>query len=607
MLRRVAKAGLYLAAWAFALGLALAWTGVHPANLIALVVIFFVVKICATGLLGSLDEMWSHTSLEDLVVLGFGVLASTLTLALALALTPALGSPAVALVDGVLTLALLSVARVAPRVYRELLLPKMRLRTRTVVIAGRADLVDLELRRVRRNLSDQQRVAGLLLEGPPLAGARLHRLRVLGLPDLQRLLAGRCLAEVTIVPPTTPSFSGPLQQLCSRYRVPFRPAASLLALTELLRSADQLLDRAPVENDDGTLRAAVADRCVLVTGAGGSIGRELALQLLRYSPRKLILVNRGENALFHAERMLLAANHVGCAIESHVLDVRSETAIQRVFARHRPNLVFHAAAHKHVPMMERHPCEAVLNNVGGVRVVAQAAHGYGAEAFIFISTDKAVRPSSIMGATKRLGELYVRAMAARSATRFVSVRFGNVLGSNGSVLPIFIEQVQQGGPVTVTHAEMTRYFMSIPEACCLVLRAASHGSGGELFVLDMGSPIRIVDLATRVIERAGLRPGEDVRIAFSGARPGEKIEEELMTDAERQQARQAGGVWSVAVEERPLELFSEQLAELLELAESGDDLEVRRQLSLLLLDCSWRSPRDDEETTTDAEPSVAAL
>jgi FlaA1/EpsC-like NDP-sugar epimerase len=397
-----------------------------------------------------------------------------------------------------------------------------------------------------------------------------------------------------MVPPASPGFAVGLQKLCSVHRVPFRPAASLGAMCELVDKAEQLLDRPPATEPEPQLAAAVAGKCVLVTGAGGSIGSELSLQLLACRPRKLILVNRGENSLFHAERALAAVNDGGCEIEGHVLDVRSEAAVQRLFARQRPQLVFHAAAHKHVPLMERHPSEAVLNNVGGVRVVAQATHGYGAEGFVFISTDKAVRPASVMGATKRIGELWVRAMAARSTTRFSSVRFGNVLGSNGSVLPIFIEQVQRGGPVTVTHEEMTRYFMSIPEACRLVLRAAARGKGGELFVLEMGQPTRIVDLASRVIERAGLRPGEDVRITFSGPRPGEKLNEELMTDRERASASVCDGVWSVTLEEPGLDRLAADIDELLELAQRGDDLEVRRLMRQMLPDCR-ELPRHGED------------
>ncbi len=610
------KSGLCLLAWLSALALAVAITGAHPAHPLLLAAVVLSVQLGAAALLGSFDELWSHTSIEDLVALVAGATLSTVMLTATLMVVPWLGPAQVALVDGALALVFLAVLRVAPRVWREVVRPLWRERTRQVVIAGRPELVDLELRRLSRQGRGKERVAGLVLDGPPLDGARLHRLRVLSRPELARMLARRRVHEVTVVPPASPEFIGTLSKLCAAERVPFRPAASLLALSDLLHSTEQLLDR-PVSRDaDASFRDSVAGKCVLVTGAGGSIGRELSLQLLACRPKKLILVNRGENALFHAERALAAAVADGravsgadeCVIEGHVLDVRSEGAVQRLFARHRPHLVFHAAAHKHVPLMERHPAEAVLNNIGGMRVVAQAAHGYGAESFVFISTDKAVNPTSIMGATKRVGELWTRAMAMRSSTRFVSVRFGNVLGSNGSVLPIFIEQVQRGGPITVTHADMTRYFMSIPEACRLVLRAAARGQSGALFVLEMGRPMRIVDLASRVIERAGLRPGEDIPIVFCGARPGEKFAEQLMSQRERACASVADGVWTVAIEELALERFSVEIDELLDVAQRGDDLEVRRRLVQLLPDGRrLETGRDDDEPFSEDSPAMAAM
>jgi len=612
MQARVVKSGICVVAWLCAFALAIVWTNASPLHLFVVVALFVIVKLIALGLLGCFDELWTHTSLEDLVALAIGVAASSLTLICLLALAPALGSPTLALVDGALTLVFLAGVRIVPRVYWELVRPRLQMRAvRAVVLAGRAEPVDLELRRLRRQPSHKVRVAGLFIDRPPADGGRLHRLRIIGRPELEDLIARRRVDEVTVVPPTTPEFANGLAQLCAAHQVPLRPAASLLALSELARSADQLLDRPSTTARSGALspQSLVEGRCVMVTGAGGSIGRELVLQVLVHRPRRLILVNRGENGLFHAERAVDAANVSGCQVDSFVLDVRCEEAVQRLFARHRPQLVFHAAAHKHVPLMERHPCEAVLNNVGGMRAVANAAHGYGAEAFVFVSTDKAVHPSSIMGATKRLGELYVRAMSVGSTTRFVSVRFGNVLGSNGSVLPIFIEQVQRGGPVTVTHGDMTRYFMSIPEACRLVLRAAAIGEGGELFVLDMGRPTRIVDLAARVIERAGLRPGEDIPIVFSGARPGEKLTEELMTDEERRGARQADGVWTVHVDAAPIERLSAGLDELLAVAHSGDDLAVRQRLAELLPDYRAADARNngvEDDVADRAAPSAAA-
>jgi FlaA1/EpsC-like NDP-sugar epimerase len=585
--------------------MALAFTGARPSHPATVLVLFIVIKLAATVALGNLNELWSHTSLEDLVALIGGSILTTLMLALGLAVVPQVAPPLLALADGAFTVVLLAPLRIAPRIYYELVRPRlMRSRSHSVVLAGRPELVDLELRRIRRRASAKERVAGLVLDGPTFDGALMHRLRILGRVELGRLIERKQVHEVTLVPPATPRFSGWLQELCTKQRIPCRSAASMLALNELCTHAEQLIDRWPQNREDPHVREAIAGRCIMVTGAGGSIGRELALQLLPFRPRKLILVNRGENALFQAERVLAAANDSRCQIEAYVLDVRSEAALQRLFVRHRPQVVLHAAAHKHVPMMERQPAEAVLNNVGGMRTVAEAAHGHGADSFVFISTDKAVHPASVMGATKRIGELQMRAMAQRGRTRFVSVRFGNVLGSNGSVLPIFIDQVQRGGPVTVTHPEMTRYFMSIPEACNLVLRAAARGRGGELIVLDMGKPMRIVDLAARVIERAGLRPGEDVPIIFSKPRPGEKLTEQLMFSGELPRATSVDGVWSIELDNPALDNFDELLDELLEVARSGDDLAVRRALKRLVPDFPGGEPAESTEEEESAAERV---
>ncbi|HTR53500.1 MAG TPA: nucleoside-diphosphate sugar epimerase/dehydratase [Kofleriaceae bacterium] len=294
---------------------------------------------------------------------------------------------------------------------------------------------------------------------------------------------------------------------------------------------DDLLGREPVQLDEAIVGGSIRGHVVLVTGAGGSIGSELCRQVARFAPRLLILVERFENALFEIHRELLAS-YPGLAIEPRVADVCDCTRMETIFRANAPHVVFHAAAHKHVPMMEHNPGEALKNNVGGTQTMAQLADRYHAGQFVLVSTDKAVNPSSVMGATKRLGEILCQAFAARSKTRFVTVRFGNVLGSNGSVIPIFREQIAKGGPVTVTHPEMSRYFMTIPEAAQLVLQAGAMGQGGEILILDMGKPIKIVDLATDLIELSGLKPHEDIKIVFSGVRPGEKLHEELSTSIE---------------------------------------------------------------------------
>ena len=324
-----------------------------------------------------------------------------------------------------------------------------------------------------------------------------------------------------------------------------------------------LLGRPPVNLDTPQLQRFLAGKRVLVTGAGGSIGSEICRQAMRFCPQRLLLVERAENCLFEIDREL-RHSWVGADVRPLVGDVCDGRRTTEIFHVHRPHVVFHCAAHKHVPMMEANPAEAIKNNVFGTKTAADAALAFGAEAFVLVSTDKAVNPSSVMGATKRFAELYVQSLnqkkpgarsqepegrqderlssstgswllasgSSSSPTRFLAVRFGNVLGSSGSVVPIFQRQIEAGGPVTVTHPRMMRYFMTIPEASQLVMQAGAIGRGGEIFVLDMGSPVRILDLARELIARNGLRAGEDIEIRFCGVRPGEKLNEELAGDGE---------------------------------------------------------------------------
>lgn len=326
-----------------------------------------------------------------------------------------------------------------------------------------------------------------------------------------------------------------------------------------------LLGRPVVNLDTPELQRFLAGKRVMVTGAGGSIGSEICRQAMRFCPQKMLLVERAENALFEIDRELREA-WVGAEIRPYVADICDQKRIEQIFRDEQPHVVFHCAAHKHVPMMEVNAAEAVKNNVFGTKTVADAAAMFNAHAFVLVSTDKAVNPTSVMGAAKRVAELYVQSMSAgqrhegtkarrhegepatsdpsfvpsclrtsvpSSSTRFVAVRFGNVLGSSGSVVPIFQRQIKAGGPVTVTHPEMRRYFMTIPEASQLVMQAGAIGKGGEVFVLDMGSPVRILDLAREMIRRSGLVIDRDVQIRFTGVRPGEKLYEELARDDER--------------------------------------------------------------------------
>jgi FlaA1/EpsC-like NDP-sugar epimerase len=316
-------------------------------------------------------------------------------------------------------------------------------------------------------------------------------------------------------------------------------------------SLHELLGRPPVNLDTPEIQRFLAGKRVMVTGAGGSIGSEICRQTMKFLPQRMLLVERAENNLFEIDREL-RHRWLGADIRPYLADICDAERIAQVFEAEQPQVVFHCAAHKHVPMMESNACEAIKNNVFGTQIVADTAARFEVDAFVMVSTDKAVNPTSVMGATKRVAELYVQSRSDSCHTRFVAVRFGNVLGSSGSVIPIFQKQIESGGPVTVTHPDMKRYFMTIPEASQLVMQAGAIGQGGEIFVLDMGEPIRILDLARELIARSGLRVGDDIEIQFTGVRPGEKLYEELSCDNEqiRPTSHAKIHVWQLPLAER---------------------------------------------------------
>ena len=300
-------------------------------------------------------------------------------------------------------------------------------------------------------------------------------------------------------------------------------------------SMGELLERRSVDIKMDEISDYIKDKTILVTGAGGSIGSELCRQIIRFKPRLLLLLGRGENSVFLVEKEL-SSHHALVKMISLIADIQDKKRLEDIFSFYQPQIIFHAAAHKHVPLMELNPSEAIKNNVWGTRNLADCAQKHKAERFIFISSDKAVNSTNIMGTSKRLAELVLQARAKDSGTRFVIVRFGNVLGSRGSVFHSFKEQIIKGGPVTITHPEMVRYFMTIPEGVKLVIQAGAMAKGGEVFVLDMGNPIKIIDLARKLINLAGLKLGKDIQIVFTGIRPGEKLVEEILTDRERVRA-----------------------------------------------------------------------
>jgi len=387
----------------------------------------------------------------------------------------------------------------------------------------------------------EYRLVGFLDDERAKWGAQIHGVQVLGgCERIKQICAEHSVDEILIAMPSASRKQiRRVVALCRGTNLRFKTLPAIADLiagraeVQQIRDVDinDLLGRAPVKLDDTDIAAFTAGRVVMVTGAGGSIGSEMCRQLARFHPAKLVLVEQAEQHLFEIDNEM-RLRFPDLPVSAHIADICDETRVERLFAQVKPSAVIHAAAHKHVPMMEHNAGEAIKNNVRGTRTIADAAVRHQCEKFVMISTDKAVNPTSIMGASKRVAEMYTQALNGRVRTQFVTVRFGNVLGSSGSVVPIFKEQIARGGPVTVTHPEMERFFMTIPEASQLVLQAASMGSGGEIFVLDMGEPVKIVDLARDLITLSGFRPGEDIEIKFVGTRPGEKLYEELMIEGE---------------------------------------------------------------------------
>ena len=416
-------------------------------------------------------------------------------------------------------------------------------RTR-IAIVGAGDAAEQLLQQIDRNRSIGYRVVALFDDDPTKRGLRIHGVPVVGTPgQLADYVADNPVDQVVIA---TPSATGQqmrdLVSACNEAGVDFRVVPAIDDLLggriswSAIRPVDirDLLRRDPVELDQDQLEGLLRGKTVLITGAGGSIGSELVRQVARWRPRRILALDQAENPIFDLQRSMGDLRGAAFDLVPVICNVRDARRLDALFRHWRPTVVLHAAAHKHVPLMEYNVLEALRNNVLGTRTVAEAAGRHGATHIVMISTDKAVNPTSVMGTTKRMAELVVQELgASHPETRFVSVRFGNVLGSRGSVVPIFKAQIAAGGPVTVTHEDMVRYFMTIPEASQLVLQAAALGSGGEVFILDMGEPVRIVDLARDLIRLSGLEPDVDVGIRFTGIRPGEKLFEELAHGTEK--------------------------------------------------------------------------
>jgi FlaA1/EpsC-like NDP-sugar epimerase len=576
---------------AFALRFDFMIPSLYRQTLMNLLLPVLAIKLLIFWRFGLFHGWWRYVSMADLIVLAKANLVASLGFILYAVFAYRLGDipRSVLAFDGVLCFLMLGGVRFATRAFRENYFPMLMKGSvdNHILIVGAGDAGQMIARELRQNRRLNSAAIGFVDDDKRKQKLRFQGLSVLGTTlELNAVCSAYQVNEVIIA---IPSARGQdirrIVDLCLDAGVRFRTLPSVGELIDKSISLEQLKDvdvedllgRDPVSIDTVKVAEYLKGKRVLITGAGGSIGSELCRQVSQFGPETLILFDQSETPLFEIEKELV--QRYPQAIFTPVMgSVRDRDRVRRVFEEYRPEVVFHAAAYKHVPMMEFNPAEAVLNNVLGTKILADAADQTSVQHFVMISTDKAVNPTNIMGASKRAAELYVQCLAKTSKTHFVTVRFGNVLGSNGSVVPIFHRQIKAGGPVTVTHPEVTRFFMTIPEASQLVLQAGSMGKGGEIFLLDMGESVKIVELAERMIRLSGFRPHEDIEIQFTGLRPGEKLYEELLIDGEGALATPHEKIRVAGAVEKDSQRLEQELSRLFDAAREMKLDEVREEL-----------------------------
>jgi FlaA1/EpsC-like NDP-sugar epimerase len=564
----------------------------------SVVLLVVAVKLPVFALSGFYNRWWRYVSTRDMWATLRGVVLGSVAVFLVFSLfhVHRVSVPrGIWFIDLLVCAALVAGSRLLARTLIERPLPgRIVRRGKDVVVVGAGDAGQLVVKEMQRNPALGYSPIGLVDDDPRKRNLRLHGVRVLGtVDDLERVVRDRRPDEVLIA---IPSASGELRarivEITGKFDVPVKTLPSIAELVsgdaDLARQlrpvqVEDVLGREPVEIDFDSVSGYLTGEVVLVTGAGGSIGSELCRQIARIQPAKLVLLDNAEPALFEIERELVRERGFRAAA-AVVGDVKDTVKLGQVFDKYRPSVVFHAAAYKHVAMMEANPIEAVRNNTLGTRVLADVAIEYGASRFVLVSTDKAANPRTVMGQSKAIAEWIVEAWGNREGveTRFVAVRFGNVLGSSGSVIPIFRRQIAHGGPVTVTHPEMTRFFMTIPEAVQLIVQAGAIGGRGQVYVLDMGEPVRIVDLAERMIRLSGKEPGKDVAIEFIGPAPGEKLHEELVGDGELVSSSPYPKIDLITQPPVDARWLDGELARLERLVGEGDTLELVGSLSRLV-------------------------
>jgi FlaA1/EpsC-like NDP-sugar epimerase len=553
--------------------------------------ISLVIKPVIYSLFGLYRRLWAYAGTRELILIGYTVTIASGFVAVVTIFFYSLGlirpglPRSILIIDWLLSIMAIGGFRLSLRLISENRGSSLQnLQTgliKNVLIIGAGDAGALVVREMQKNPQLNLLPIGYLDDAVDKQKQQIYGVRVVGtLDDLGKVLNTRRVDEVIIaIPSAGGNLVRQVSDICRLKGIAFRTMPGIFELiggnvsVNRLREVDiaDLLRRQPVRLDIGLVGSSLRDKRILITGAGGSIGRELCRQIALWQPANLIMLGHGENSIF--ETLLELMNeHPSLSIHPVIADIRDFSRIQNIFETLHPQVVFHAAAHKHVPLMEANIEDAITNNIVGTKNVVDAAVECKVERLVMISTDKAIRPINVMGATKRVGEMILLEAAQRSGSAFSIVRFGNVLGSRGSVVPLFKSQIAKGGPITITHPEMTRYFMTIPEAVHLVLQAAAMGNGGEVFLLNMGKPVRILDLAEDLIRLSGLEPGKDIEITFTGIRPGEKLSEDLWEEGVHYHPTAHPEVFRLADEENLIDSsLSVTIKKLELLAQSGDN------------------------------------
>lgn len=552
-------------------------------------------RLLTNRFFGIYKQVWRYLTFADLIKLTESIIFFSVSLAIANLLIKVLSIPldvpySVISIELMYTLIVLTGVRVGRKLIYEYQDVKSRTITRKLkntILIGAGEAAQQVLRELQHRPELAYKIIGFLDDDDRKQNTVINNIPILGkISDIENVVTYYNINLLVIcIPSAPPAKLREITKKCSELNIETKTVPSLseiidgkVALNQLREVAiEDLLKRDPVTLDFQAIKY-LQDARILITGAGGSIGSELCRQIARFKPKELILLGKGEYSIYLINEEL-TEKYPNLSIYPVIADVKNRFRLEHIINKYKPDVVFHAAAHKHVPLMELHPSEAIMNNVIGTKNVAELSLQYNVNTFVLISTDKAVNSTNIMGSTKRVAELIIQDLAQQSmTTKFVAVRFGNVLGSRGSVIPKFKKQIAAGGPVTVTHPEMTRYFMTIPEAAQLVIQAGSLGNGGEIFILDMGEPVKIVDLANDIISLSGKIPGKEIKILFTGLRPGEKIYEELLTAEEGINTTCYNKIFVAPISKFDSNYFEKQLEKLENSALSNNDDEIRRIL-----------------------------